>query len=438
MCLKRYITVRDAEGKIVIENGKAKIERLNTHVDIPIEITLPHFVEDDPDDRIPNEFKLVLQSIVLHEGRSVDSGHYKSVARSRRPIDRAPDPFGEVPAADCWLLFDDLAEERVRPIDIHEVLSDKHGLPYMLFYKIRPIDESPPSYAEAQELSRSLEIHMDEKDVKSLETSEESSIVSIKPKQAGEFGSFGSGTLQTGSSGEYGGQQGLEEISTAARRMSTEEGEIRPASRREAGTSIIGDFMSKFSISRSHSSDRINTVDSKSLTSDSKEFAKRHSSNYERVPTMPREIPSIITNADTSAATDSPPGGISIPTSVPLTPDGKSKGKDRKSFGETLSRGLAKFVDKSQKEKSQDEKGPKPEKLTVEEAEASASRRVSKEHRRPKSPYTSKRSSKEFPNHESRNLKDTSKAGDHGGDGKGKDRGDGDKSGRSKGGCNPM
>lgn len=138
-------------------DGKTK--RKNTHVDIPLEIGLPHFVNDEStcgDGPLFVHFKLSLQSVVCHRGKSVDSGHYIALVRdnlakaqrsqSQPSIDNN-DNFG------TWLLFDDLAKDRVQKIDIAEALREES--PYLLFYQVQPIDDSstlhyqPPPYTEA-------------------------------------------------------------------------------------------------------------------------------------------------------------------------------------------------------------------------------------------------------------------------------------------------
>lgn len=134
----------------MLPNGKAI--RLNTFVDVPVEIGLPHFIQDDHmDDGGPlyGNFKLSLQSVVCHRGTSVDSGHYISLVRAT-----ARDPEAE---ANHWLRFDDLGSQKITLIDVHKALRDE--TPYLLFYQIIPIDgdpgnltsgEKPPSYSEAQ------------------------------------------------------------------------------------------------------------------------------------------------------------------------------------------------------------------------------------------------------------------------------------------------
>ncbi|KAJ5345327.1 hypothetical protein N7452_003331 [Penicillium brevicompactum] len=133
MCLKRYSFLPD--GRAV---------RLNTHIDIPTEIGLPHFIQDDnldADAPIYGSFKLSLQALVCHRGNSVDSGHYISLVRGTSPNAGSPtisDPSG---TSKHWMRFDDLAEERVTLVDIDQAL--KTESPYLLFYQILPINEDP-------------------------------------------------------------------------------------------------------------------------------------------------------------------------------------------------------------------------------------------------------------------------------------------------------
>ncbi|KAJ5176947.1 uncharacterized protein N7482_002824 [Penicillium canariense] len=136
MCLKRYS---------FLPNGKAV--RLNTYIDIPIEIGLPHFIQDDnmdADAPIYGNFKLSLQAVVCHRGNSVDSGHYIAIVRGTSPnsappgsTDGSDPPSIETPKH--WMRFDDLASERVTLIDIETAL--KTESPYLLFYQILPIDQ---------------------------------------------------------------------------------------------------------------------------------------------------------------------------------------------------------------------------------------------------------------------------------------------------------
>lgn len=146
ICLKRYSMEL---------NGTPK--RLDTYIDIPLEIALPHFVSDDrmtEEGPLFGNFKLVLQSVVCHRGASVDSGHYISLVRANaneRPTTSTSEDHDD---AGPWLRFDDLSSPRVADVDIKQALRDES--PYLLFYQVQPIDEElasrgdPPSYAEAQ------------------------------------------------------------------------------------------------------------------------------------------------------------------------------------------------------------------------------------------------------------------------------------------------
>lgn len=151
ICLKRYQMLADGSTR-----------RLNTFVDIPLEIGLPHFVSDDRVDEVGplfGNFKLVLQSVVCHRGMRIDSGHYISLVRAnKKPQQDLPQTSrasaDDEEIADSWLLFDDLARERVREVDIRKALQDES--PYLLFFQVQPIDEElasrgdPPSYSESQ------------------------------------------------------------------------------------------------------------------------------------------------------------------------------------------------------------------------------------------------------------------------------------------------
>jgi hypothetical protein len=151
LCLKRYS---------MLPNGKAV--RLNTHIDVPIEIGLPHFIKDDRMDEeapIYGNFKLSLQSVICHRGISVDSGHYIALVRGTAANAETNSTRGEEqpkPYHGPWMRFDDLAKERITLVDIDKAM--KAESPYLLFYQIVPIDgdpghitegERPPSYIES-------------------------------------------------------------------------------------------------------------------------------------------------------------------------------------------------------------------------------------------------------------------------------------------------
>jgi hypothetical protein len=144
---------------MMLPDGSPK--RLNTYIDIPLEIGLPHFVSDDRMDEngpLFGNFKLVLQSVVCHRGVRVDSGHYIALVRANKAphLTHSPtsteSPSEETP--DSWFLFDDLARERVKKVYIQQTLKEES--PYLLFFQVQPIDEElasrgdPPGYYETQ------------------------------------------------------------------------------------------------------------------------------------------------------------------------------------------------------------------------------------------------------------------------------------------------
>lgn len=131
ICLKRYY---------MLPNGTA-VKR-KTHIDIPLEICLPHFIQDDKmaeDGPVFGNFKLLLQAAVCHRGVSVESGHYISLVRS-------PDP--QKNGEDMWMRFDDLAKERVTYTNVEQFLGVES--PYLLFYQVVPIEGDPGNIAEGE------------------------------------------------------------------------------------------------------------------------------------------------------------------------------------------------------------------------------------------------------------------------------------------------
>ncbi len=166
ICLKRYA---------MTESGQPN--RLNTYIDIPDSLRLPHFMLADgastqtDDSFSAPDFKLVLQSVICHRGDSLQSGHYISFARAapkvltsnrRHNFDPPPD-YEEAQ----WVKFDDLEEPRVTYVDnIKKSLTEE--MPYLLFYQVVPMVElacpstdgtatGPPSY---QESKNSLEMQI--------------------------------------------------------------------------------------------------------------------------------------------------------------------------------------------------------------------------------------------------------------------------------------
>jgi hypothetical protein len=169
ICLKRYSF-----------NTSGQATKLDTHIDIPLEIQVPNFLSDEQlqDDidsgsvPVGGNFRLLLQSVVCHRGVSVHSGHYVALCRGTPTVEQRhrqhqaqarsessslSEDHDELP--DPWVRFDDLAKERVTVIDIHEAL--KKETPYLLFYQVQPIGEDGkeihdlPSYAEATSRAQS-------------------------------------------------------------------------------------------------------------------------------------------------------------------------------------------------------------------------------------------------------------------------------------------
>lgn len=139
LCLKRYSYT--PQGHAI---------RLNTFVDIPVEIGLPHFIQDDhmqESGPIYGNFKLSLQAMVCHRGHSVDSGHYISLVKSNT-VQR-----GSEQELSHWLRFDDLAQQRVSLVDIQRALREE--TPYLLFYQILPVEGDPGNLTSGEQLPQS-------------------------------------------------------------------------------------------------------------------------------------------------------------------------------------------------------------------------------------------------------------------------------------------
>ncbi|KAL8771576.1 MAG: hypothetical protein Q9209_003019 [Squamulea sp. 1 TL-2023] len=132
ICLKRYSFKPNGQA---IRNG--------TYIDIPQEIGLPHFIQDDDmaeGGPLYGNFKLTLRSAICHRGNRVDSGHYIGLVRTYDP---------ENPGEDRWIRHDDLAKERVAEVEIDQFL--RAETPYLLFYQVVPIEGDPGHIAEGNE-----------------------------------------------------------------------------------------------------------------------------------------------------------------------------------------------------------------------------------------------------------------------------------------------
>ncbi|RFU25989.1 hypothetical protein B7463_g10353, partial [Scytalidium lignicola] len=156
ICLKRYAFSADGQAT-----------RKNTFIDIPLDIRLPHFIDDEnveENGQLIGDFKLSLQSVICHRGKSVQSGHYIAFIRggvqtgdgdstsTRGLIDPSQPPDYPIQK---WIKFDDLNESaRVSYADIEQAL--KEEMPYLLFYQVQPMhndtpptEPEPPSYADS-------------------------------------------------------------------------------------------------------------------------------------------------------------------------------------------------------------------------------------------------------------------------------------------------
>ncbi|KAH8594807.1 ubiquitin carboxyl-terminal hydrolase-domain-containing protein [Bisporella sp. PMI_857] len=148
--LKRY----------TMENGKPA--RKNTPIDIPIDIRLPHFPDDDDVSDGPSlmqKFKLSLVSFICHRGISTEEGHYVSFIRGTKKTsdgDSTSDKrlssssLPPVYPVEQWIRHDDLSSPRVCQVDVEQALKDE--MPFLLFYQVQQIyqdlADEPPSYEQ--------------------------------------------------------------------------------------------------------------------------------------------------------------------------------------------------------------------------------------------------------------------------------------------------
>jgi hypothetical protein len=139
LCLKRYSFT--PEGRAI---------RLDTQIDIPVEIAVPHFIQDDKIEEtngLNSNFKLSLQAVVCHRGDSVDSGHYVALVRGTAAPGSPNREYTHT--TKVWMRFDDLAPHRITVIDIETAL--KEETPYLLFYQIVPIEGDPGSITSGED-----------------------------------------------------------------------------------------------------------------------------------------------------------------------------------------------------------------------------------------------------------------------------------------------
>ncbi len=139
LCLKRYSYTPD--GRAI---------RLGTRIDIPVEVAVPHFFQDDKIEAtngLNSNFKLSLQAAVCHRGDSVDSGHYVALVRATATPGSPNREYSHT--TKVWMRFDDLAPHRITVVDIEKAL--KEETPYLLFYQIVPIDGDPGSITKGED-----------------------------------------------------------------------------------------------------------------------------------------------------------------------------------------------------------------------------------------------------------------------------------------------
>jgi hypothetical protein len=123
---------------------------LGTQIDIPVEIAVPHFIQDDKledSSGLNSNFKLSLQAVVCHRGNSVDSGHYVALVRGTAMPGSPNRDYTHT--TKVWMRFDDLAPHRITVVDIEQAL--KEETPYLLFYQIVPIDGDPGAITAGEE-----------------------------------------------------------------------------------------------------------------------------------------------------------------------------------------------------------------------------------------------------------------------------------------------
>ncbi|KAI9772932.1 MAG: hypothetical protein M1840_008814 [Geoglossum simile] len=160
ICLKRYGV--DANGRLT---------RIDTRLDIPLEIRFPHFIQDEKpgNDGPLGNFKLVLQSVVCHRGKSLNGGHYIALVRGGSAGNKqmTSEERNSTDSRDgdrehgMWLKFDDLdSPDRVRLVNIKDALDNE--MPYLLFYQIQPIDEELPPIYETGSSGSSTMIRLSE------------------------------------------------------------------------------------------------------------------------------------------------------------------------------------------------------------------------------------------------------------------------------------
>jgi hypothetical protein len=103
--------------------------RLDTYIDIPLEIGLPHFISDDcghgEEGYEPNftNFKLSLLSVICHRGKSLDAGHYISLVRGHATNVPLSNAFPTQPTQSSKALQTTQAAQPTRPAQPSDMTS---------------------------------------------------------------------------------------------------------------------------------------------------------------------------------------------------------------------------------------------------------------------------------------------------------------------------
>ncbi|KAG7194039.1 uncharacterized protein KQ657_005242 [Scheffersomyces spartinae] len=123
ICLKNYS----------FDSADGSSKKSNKRVIIPPIILLPQFVADDPNEqRLPDNFRLILESAVFHKGVSIHSGHFVSAIRKNNRETLVND---EEASNAPWLLYDDMKKNgRVVEKTFDEIFEKEW--PYLLFYRL--------------------------------------------------------------------------------------------------------------------------------------------------------------------------------------------------------------------------------------------------------------------------------------------------------------
>ncbi|GBE58676.1 ubiquitin carboxyl-terminal hydrolase [Babesia ovata] len=96
--------------------------------------------------------KYTLQSVVTHQGRTADGGHYVCWTKDNNEATKGEEPDSEIPAGDGWLMFDDdrVTEYRWGNFDLCGGRSDYH-IAVLLLYKAQCVSVNTEDAADNAE-----------------------------------------------------------------------------------------------------------------------------------------------------------------------------------------------------------------------------------------------------------------------------------------------